>query len=86
MLGWSAVSRSSRHGSTRWTTRCKRSLPDFQTTICGKSVDRGNGSTMPMDWQLDTYLQAVLIFFGKATIYLRVMGKPLPEQMREYIG
>lgn len=52
----------------------------------GKSVDRGNGSSMPVDWQLDAYLQAVLIFFGKATIYLRVMNRPLPEQMLAYIG
>lgn len=51
-----------------------------------KSVDRGNASSLPVDWQLDAYLQAVLIFFGKATIYLRVMSKPLPEQMRAYIG
>ncbi|HEX6796406.1 MAG TPA: DinB family protein [Ktedonobacterales bacterium] len=66
---------------------------EMQTTVAGlsdddlhKSVDRGNGSSMPVDWQLDAYLQAVLIFFGKATIYLKMMNKPLPEQMREYIG
>lgn len=51
-----------------------------------QSVDRGNGSSLPVDWQLDAYLQAALIFFGKATIYLRIMNKPLPEQMRAYIG
>ena len=52
----------------------------------GKTVDRTNGSTLPVDFQLDAYLQAVLIFFGKATIYLKMMSKPLPQQMREYIG
>lgn len=66
---------------------------EMQTTVAGlsdddlhKSVDRGNGSSMPVDWQLDTYLQAVLIFFGKATIYYKMMNKSLSEQMREYIG
>ena len=66
---------------------------EMQATIAGfsdddlrQSVDRGNGASMPVDWQLDTYLQAMLIFFGKATIYLRMMNKPLPEQMRAYIG
>src|SRR5947209_11077750 len=33
-----------------------------------KSVDRG-GYAMPVDWQLDVYLQALLIFFGKAVVY-----------------
>jgi hypothetical protein len=50
-----------------------------------KTIDRG-GFTMPVDLQLDVYLQALLIFFGKATIYLKVMNRPLPQQFQEYIG
>lgn len=50
-----------------------------------KTVDRG-GYAMPVDLQLDVYLQALLIFFGKATIYLKAMNKPLPQQIEEYIG
>ncbi len=50
-----------------------------------KSVDR-SGFTMPVELQLDVYLQALLIFFGKATIYLKAMNKPLPPQIQEYIG
>jgi uncharacterized damage-inducible protein DinB len=50
-----------------------------------KAVDRG-GFAMPVDLQLDVYLQALLIFFGKATIYLKAMNKPLPQQIQEYIG
>ncbi|HZT98621.1 MAG TPA: DinB family protein [Ktedonobacteraceae bacterium] len=50
-----------------------------------KTVDRG-GFSMPVDLQLDVYLQALLIFLGKATIYLKAMNKPLPQQMQEYIG
>jgi hypothetical protein len=51
-----------------------------------KSVDRGKGSSLPVDFQLDAYLQAILIFFGKVAIYLRIMDKPVPALMREYIG
>ena len=51
-----------------------------------KTVDRGGGFAMPVDLQLDVYLQALLIFFGKATIYLKAMNKPLPQQFQEYIG
>jgi hypothetical protein len=50
-----------------------------------KTIDRG-GYAMPVDLQLDVYLQALLIFFGKATIYLKAMNKQVPEQIREYIG
>lgn len=50
-----------------------------------KMVDRG-GFAMPVEMQLDVYLQALLIFFGKATIYFKAMNKPLPQQVQEYIG
>lgn len=50
-----------------------------------KTVDRG-GFAMPVALQLDVYLQALLIFFGKATIYLKAMNKPLPQIIQEYIG
>lgn len=50
------------------------------------TVDRGSGYEMPIPVQLDVYLQALLIFFGKATIYLRVMEKPLPPAIESWIG
>jgi len=50
-----------------------------------KPVERGGGE-VSVEFQLDCYLQAVLIFLGKATIYLRAMNKPLPPQVQEYIG
>ncbi len=53
---------------------------DFQ-----KMVKR-NGFEMPVEMQLDVYLQALLIFFGKATIYFKAMNKALPQQVQEYIG
>lgn len=49
-----------------------------------KMVDR-SGFEMPVDMQLDVYLQALLIFFGKASIYLKAMSKPLPQAMKDYI-
>ncbi len=50
-----------------------------------KTIDR-SGFPMPVELQLDVYLQALLIFFGKATIYLKAMNKALPQQIQEYIG
>lgn len=49
-----------------------------------KGIDR-NGYPMPVEVQLEVYLQALLIFFGKATIYLRTMNKPLPPNIKEWI-
>jgi hypothetical protein len=51
-----------------------------------KSVNRGADSSLPVDFQLDAYLQAILIFFGKANVYLRIMRRPIPDLMRQYIG
>ncbi len=49
-----------------------------------KTVNRG-GYPMPISLQLDIYLQALLIFFGKTTIYLKAMNKSLPKEIQEYI-
>jgi hypothetical protein len=38
-----------------------------------KTVDRG-GYAAPVDMQLDIYLQALLIFFGKASVYCRALS------------
>ena len=63
----------------------KATISAFSDEDLKKTVDRG-GYMMPVELQLDVYLQALLIFFGKATIYLKAMNKPLPPQIQEYIG
>lgn len=57
-------------------------MEDFQT----KTVDRGGGFMMPLGGQFHTYREAILIFCGKCSIYLRAMEKPLTEQWRTWIG
>ena len=42
-------------------------------------------SPLPKD-QLDVYREALLIFYGKASIYLKAIGTPLPPQWQEWIG
>jgi hypothetical protein len=53
---------------------------DTQTTI----IDRG--WPVPLGAQFHIYREALLIFYGKATCYLRAMNKPLPEQLALWIG
>ncbi|HXV96810.1 MAG TPA: hypothetical protein VEC93_00200, partial [Anaerolineae bacterium] len=64
----------------------KEAISAFSDEDLKKLVDRSGGYSTPVEMQLDVYLQALLIFFGKATIYLKAMNKPLPEAVREYIG
>jgi hypothetical protein len=45
-----------------------------------------NGFSVPVGLQLDIYMQALLIFLGKATIYFRAMNKPLSKQIQDWIG
>ncbi len=56
----------------------------FSNEDVTKTVDRG-GYPTPIGLQLDVYLQALLIFFGKVTIYLKAMNKILPKEVQEYI-
>jgi hypothetical protein len=51
-----------------------------------KIVKREGTPTWPVDMQLEVYLQALLIFFGKLTIYLKALNKPLPNDFQAYIG
>lgn len=36
--------------------------------------------------QLDIYREALLIFYGKVSVYLRSLDKPLPPRWQEWIG
>ena len=47
-------------------------------------IDRGGWEVSPQV-QLEIYKEALLIFYGKVSVYLRAMGKTLPEQWQEWI-
>jgi hypothetical protein len=36
--------------------------------------------------QLDVYREALLIFYGKVSIYLRAIDRPLPPRWQHWIG
>ncbi len=36
--------------------------------------------------QLDVYREALLIFYGKVSVYLRATERPFPQQWRDWIG
>lgn len=64
----------------------KATLSAFSDADFEKTIKRGSGYEMPLTVQMDVYIQALMIFFGKAMVYLRAMNKDIPEQMAEWIG
>ena len=64
----------------------KATVTAFSDDDLQKTIERPGGFAVPVDMQLDIYLQALLIFFGKASIYLRVMDRPLPGGIEDWIG
>lgn len=49
------------------------------------TVDRG-GWLMPLGGQFRAYREALFIFCGKCSIYLRAMGKPLSKEWQNWIA
>ncbi len=57
----------------------------FSNEDLKKTIDRG-GFNSTVEREVDHYGEALLIFFGKATIYLKAMNKPVPESIESTIG
>ncbi len=49
-------------------------------------IDRGHNFIVSPAMQLEIYKEALLIFYGKASVYLKMVGKPLPEQWQAWIA
>ena len=58
------------------------SQEDVDTTV----VVRGPDFKLPIQINLMVYQEALLIFYGKVSIYLRTLGKEMPQQWQEWIG
>ena len=54
--------------------------------IGGRLIERGPDFKLPPQVQLEVYKEALLIFYGKAIVYLRAMGKTPPQQMQDWLG
>jgi uncharacterized damage-inducible protein DinB len=63
----------------------KSLIEAFNDADLDKQVDRG-GWSVPVHIQLDIYKEALLIFYGKAWVYLHALGRPLPDQWKGWIG
>lgn len=67
---------------------------ELKTTVEGLSdddiwnrlIDRGENFKAPPHIQLEIYKEALLIFYGKVSVYLKAMRKTPPEQFQHWIG
>jgi hypothetical protein len=56
-----------------------------ENDLMNRTIDRGGGFVIPPAIQLEIYKEALLIFYGKVDVYLKVLGKPRPEQWAAWI-
>ncbi len=54
--------------------------------IKNRTIDRGGDFILPPQIQLEVYKEALLIFYGKVSVYLKAMGKRRPKQWQEWIA
>lgn len=75
---------------TRWFAQLDGELKEAVSNLTDadleKPINRGPAFEVKPFVQLDIYKEALLIFYGKASVYLHAMGKSLPKQMEEWIG
>jgi len=53
--------------------------------IEAKEVEHG-GYNFSLQFQLNVYAEALIIFSGKVSIYLKAMSKDIPKQWQDWIG
>jgi hypothetical protein len=61
------------------------SAEDMERRIERADFSEDYFSPTPIE-QLDVYREALLIFYGKASAYLRALSKPFPKQWQTWIG
>ena len=73
-----------------WYSRSEGALKEAlgaipEEEVQGRQVDRG-GYSVPVGVQFHIYRESILIFCAKASVYLRSLGRSLPEQWQQWIG
>ena len=53
--------------------------------VATKQMDRG-GYEVPIHISLDIFREALLIFYGKVSVYAKAMNKQLPQMWQDWIG
>lgn len=54
--------------------------------IAGRRIDRGHGFEVSPGVQLEIYKEALLIFYGKVSIYMKALGREISDQWDDWIA
>ena len=54
--------------------------------VRNRLVSRGAGHELPVFLHLDVYREALIVFYGQASVYLLAMGKEPPGKWRSWLG
>jgi hypothetical protein len=54
--------------------------------VSNRTINRGGDFVLPPHIQLEVYKEALLIFYGKASVYMKALEKNLPQQWQDWIG
>lgn len=76
---------------TSWYAALDRELRETVAALSDedvqmRTIDRGGNFQLPPQIQLEVYKEALLIFYGKVSVYLKMMNKSLPHQWQEWIA
>lgn len=65
-------------------------LAETEDDIANRRIVRGdfaeNFFSPLVKVQLDVYREALLLFYGKVSVYLRAINRPLPGNWRDWVG
>jgi hypothetical protein len=74
-----------------WYSGLDRELEEVVSNLSQEDIDhrkinRGGDFIISPHIQLEIYKEALLIFYGKASVYLKALNKSLPEQWQHWIA
>ncbi|MEM8532242.1 MAG: DinB family protein [Chloroflexota bacterium] len=61
-------------------------MTGFSEEDLGQMIDRGHDFVLPVVAQLHVYKEATLLFYGRASVYLKALGKSPSEQWELWVG
>ena len=57
-----------------------------EADVHAKLIDRGHGFTPTAHVQFQIYREAILIFYAKASLYLKALQKPYSDEWKRWVG
>lgn len=57
-----------------------------EADVHDKRIDRGHGFTPSPYVQFQIYREAILIFYAKASVYLKALEKPYSDEWKRWVG